>query len=47
MLLYNHILTLGDEVQFIWRAPTTIPKVLFLLQRYIVPLVIIMTVNGT
>ncbi|KAJ6479708.1 hypothetical protein C8R45DRAFT_1101155 [Mycena sanguinolenta] len=39
MLLYDHLLTLDDEVEYIWRAKNTIAKVLFLILRYMVPLV--------
>lgn len=46
VLLYNHVLTFDDEVRFIWKAPTTLPKVLFLLQRYVVPLVVILSMNS-
>ncbi|KAG6373659.1 hypothetical protein JVT61DRAFT_6325 [Boletus reticuloceps] len=38
MLLWDHVLTLPDEVELIWRAKLSIPKVLFLLNRYVVPL---------
>ncbi|KAJ7186074.1 hypothetical protein C8R46DRAFT_1289612 [Mycena filopes] len=38
LLLYDHLLTLSDEVEFIWSAPTTVAKVLFLIMRYMVPL---------
>ncbi|KAJ7159761.1 hypothetical protein C8R46DRAFT_373907 [Mycena filopes] len=37
ILLYDHLLTLGDEVEYIWKAPTTAAKVLFLIMRYMVP----------
>ncbi|KAJ6589742.1 hypothetical protein B0H19DRAFT_1104604 [Mycena capillaripes] len=36
--LYDHLLTLDDEVEYIWSAPTTLAKVLFLILRYMVPL---------
>ncbi|KAJ7308628.1 hypothetical protein DFH08DRAFT_1051043 [Mycena albidolilacea] len=38
VLLYDHLLTLDDEVKYIWSAPTTIAKILFLTLRYMVPL---------
>ncbi|KAF8129077.1 hypothetical protein EV363DRAFT_1166787, partial [Boletus edulis] len=38
ILLWDHVLTLPDEVELIWRAKLSIPKVLFLLNRYVVPL---------
>jgi hypothetical protein len=37
VLLYDHVLTLGDEVKYIWSAPTTLAKILFLTLRYMVP----------
>lgn len=41
VLLYDHLLTLDDEIQYIWKTKTTVPKVLFLLNRYLVPIVMI------
>ncbi|KAJ7693088.1 hypothetical protein B0H17DRAFT_1060732 [Mycena rosella] len=38
VLLYDHALTLGDEVEYIWSAPSTLAKILFLILRYMVPL---------
>ncbi|KAJ6549948.1 hypothetical protein B0H19DRAFT_1264821 [Mycena capillaripes] len=38
VLLYDHLLTLDDEVEFVWKAPKSLEKVLFLLLRYMVPL---------
>ncbi|KAJ7777785.1 hypothetical protein B0H14DRAFT_3587215 [Mycena olivaceomarginata] len=38
VLLYDHLLTLDDEVKYVWSAPGTIAKVLFLTLRYMVPL---------
>lgn len=37
VLLYDHLLTLDDEVRYVWSAPTTLAKVLFLVLRYMVP----------
>ncbi|KAJ7282968.1 hypothetical protein C8J57DRAFT_1297149 [Mycena rebaudengoi] len=37
ILLYDHLLTLGDEVTFIWPAKSSSPKGLFLFIRYVVP----------
>lgn len=42
VLLYDHALTLADEVQYIWSAPSTLAKILFLLLRYMVPLFMLM-----
>ncbi|ESK87224.1 hypothetical protein Moror_5812 [Moniliophthora roreri MCA 2997] len=36
ILLYDHLLTFGDEVELIWQAEWKFPKFLFLLIRYIV-----------
>lgn len=36
-LFYDHILSFSDEVEYVWKARWTIPKVLFLLVRYAVP----------
>ncbi|KAK0462713.1 hypothetical protein IW261DRAFT_1576317 [Armillaria novae-zelandiae] len=37
LMLYDHILTFDKEVRFIWAAPWTLPKILFLIIRYFVP----------
>ncbi|TFK38378.1 hypothetical protein BDQ12DRAFT_683567 [Crucibulum laeve] len=37
VLLYDHILSFADEVEYIWGAKWTAPKFLFLLVRYAVP----------
>ncbi|KAJ7142891.1 hypothetical protein C8R44DRAFT_692496, partial [Mycena epipterygia] len=41
ILLYDHVLTLDDEVAYVWSAPSTIAKILFLILRYMVPVFII------
>ncbi|KAJ7458840.1 hypothetical protein FB451DRAFT_1563735 [Mycena latifolia] len=38
VLLYDHVLTLADEVEYVWSAPSTVAKILFLILRYMVPL---------
>ncbi|KAJ7720167.1 hypothetical protein B0H16DRAFT_1896895 [Mycena metata] len=38
VLLYDHLLTLDDEVQYVWAAPNTTAKILFLVLRYMVPI---------
>ncbi|KAJ7935849.1 hypothetical protein B0H13DRAFT_447408 [Mycena leptocephala] len=38
LLIYDHLLTLGDEVEYIWSAPFTLAKSVFLILRYMVPL---------
>uniref|UniRef100_A0A0W0ETA0 DUF6533 domain-containing protein n=1 Tax=Moniliophthora roreri TaxID=221103 RepID=A0A0W0ETA0_MONRR len=40
MLLYDHLLCFDDEVALIWKARWTIPKTLYLLLRYVVPICI-------
>ncbi|KAJ6453971.1 hypothetical protein C8R45DRAFT_1038552 [Mycena sanguinolenta] len=37
ILLYDHLLTLDDEVEYIWTAPRTLAKTLFMILRYMVP----------
>ncbi|KAJ6604711.1 hypothetical protein DFH09DRAFT_1068265 [Mycena vulgaris] len=37
ILVYDHLLTLGDEVEYVWPAKNTIAKILFLVFRYMVP----------
>lgn len=39
VLLFDHVLTFGDELLYIWRAPTSFAKCAFLLNRYLVPCV--------
>jgi len=41
ILLYDHLLSLPDEVRFIWSAEFTSSKILFLALRYCVPCVMI------
>ncbi|KAJ6502759.1 hypothetical protein C8R47DRAFT_1106705, partial [Mycena vitilis] len=38
VLLYDHLVTFDDEVEYIWKASAGLEKTLFLLLRYIVPL---------
>ncbi|KAF8530104.1 hypothetical protein BU17DRAFT_23448, partial [Hysterangium stoloniferum] len=44
MLLYDHILTFGREVQFMWTHPFTMPTYLFFIFRYVTPLVCILNI---
>ncbi|TFK49992.1 hypothetical protein OE88DRAFT_1681978 [Heliocybe sulcata] len=37
ILLWDHLLTFDDEVEYIWNARWAAPKILFLIVRYIVP----------
>ncbi|EIM84970.1 uncharacterized protein STEHIDRAFT_122889 [Stereum hirsutum FP-91666 SS1] len=41
ILLYDHLLTLDEEIQYVWKAPWTLPKGMFLANRYGVPLLTI------
>jgi hypothetical protein len=34
VFIYDLLLTLGDEIQYIWRRPVTNIKVLYLILRY-------------
>lgn len=34
ILIYDHIVTLPEEIAFIWRRPKALPAMLFLLNRY-------------
>lgn len=36
-MLYDHLLTFGDEVEYVWSSRWTLPKGLFLFVRYLVP----------
>ncbi|KAF5319358.1 hypothetical protein D9619_008677 [Psilocybe cf. subviscida] len=42
LTLYDHTLTLSDEIEYVWKAKWTIPKLLFLLIRYAVPCALIL-----
>lgn len=35
LLAYDHIITIADEIAFIWRRPKHVSSFLFLLNRYI------------
>ena len=35
ILLYDHLLTLKDEVELVWKARLTVAQVLFLILRYL------------
>lgn len=46
ILLYDHLLTFSDEVRLIWQAKCTVAKLLFLYNRYVVPIsMLIQTVS--
>nr|GAT56014.1 predicted protein [Mycena chlorophos] len=40
VLLYDHLLTFVDEVEFVWTARLSFPKLIFLAIRYLVPTVL-------
>lgn len=40
LLLYDHIMTLPDEMALIWRSPPSFSKYAFLFNRYLVPIVL-------
>jgi len=45
LMLYDHVLTFDEEVRLIWSARWTLPKVLFLLIRYLVPVGLIINIS--
>lgn len=45
VLLYDHILTFDQELRLIWHANTTLPKLLFLFNRYTVPIAMLIRTN--
>lgn len=40
ILFYDHILSIDDEVEYIWNARLSAPKIAFMLVRYIMPAVL-------
>ena len=46
ILFYDHALTLNDEVRPVWVAKATLPKFLFLINRYFVPIAMIFKITG-
>lgn len=46
VLLYDHLLTFDQELRLIWPAKTTIPKLLFLFNRYAIPIAMLLRTNG-
>jgi len=47
VLLYDHIITLPDEYRFVWKANSSFAKYAFLLNRYVVPSVMLLVLSGT
>ncbi|KAJ4477748.1 hypothetical protein C8J55DRAFT_515419 [Lentinula edodes] len=45
LLLYDYLLTLDDEIEFIWRKSWSIGKVLFIISRYY-SLIVTIAVNN-
>jgi hypothetical protein len=46
MLLYDHMLTLPEEIALVWKAPPSFAKYGFLLNRYAVPSMLIAVAYG-
>ncbi|QRW00305.1 dephospho-CoA kinase [Ceratobasidium sp. AG-Ba] len=40
LLIHDHIITLDSEINFVWPAKRSAVKVLFLVNRYVVPIFI-------
>lgn len=47
LLVYDHILTFGDEVNYIWKTRKGIVPVIFLVNRYLIPLVLSIDIYET
>lgn len=47
ILLWDHFLTVHDEVELVWRARLSFPKLLFLFNRYVVPACLIILTYAT
>ncbi|EIW76885.1 hypothetical protein CONPUDRAFT_158037 [Coniophora puteana RWD-64-598 SS2] len=46
ILLWDHAITLGDEVEIVWRQRQTMMSYLFLFNRYVIPLRFMITLYG-
>lgn len=46
VLFYDHMATLPDECRFVWQAKPSFAKYAFLLNRYVVPSVMILVLCG-
>ena len=46
LLVYDHCLTLPDEVLLIWSAPRSFAKYAFLANRYLVAICLLIVVDG-
>ncbi|QRV78145.1 hypothetical protein RhiJN_06160 [Ceratobasidium sp. AG-Ba] len=40
ILVYDHLLTFGDEVELIWSQPASVVSVIFVVNRYLAPVVL-------
>lgn len=40
ILLYDHVVTFRQEVAYVWKAPNSFAKIAFLVNRYLVPVVL-------
>lgn len=45
ILLYDHITTFKEEVRYIWKAPSSFAKYAFLMNRYLVPALLISIIH--
>lgn len=45
-LLYDHVLTLDQEIRLIWKAPNTFVKWMFLVTRYLSEACLLALANG-
>jgi hypothetical protein len=46
VLFYDHIMTLPDEHRFVWKAKPSFAKYAFLVNRYVVPSVMLLVLSG-
>jgi hypothetical protein len=46
VVLYDHVLTFGDEVRLIWAAPRSFAKWIFLVNRYLTEVCLLAVANG-
>ncbi|KAF7761082.1 hypothetical protein Agabi119p4_10491 [Agaricus bisporus var. burnettii] len=44
ILLYDHLLSVDDEVEYVWKARMSVPKLSFLLVRYLVPVALFVNI---
>lgn len=46
VLLWDHLLTFGDEIKYIWKWPVEVSKIVFIFNRYLVEGSLCCTVYG-